>query len=200
MKMKKVRLVLSMIGVVALSGCGTSNMMSMVDEQGTELSKLPEWVFNPQYNGRIAGSACVPAGDSIGYSMIAAEADATNNLAKHLELQVNLLLRRAVSITDISGGKNIGAVTKESGKQVIKDMRISPQRVDGGVYNSGSRREVCVLMTLSENETLNLFRHAMKKVEQMTGKALPADDKRILLEEAKSGKMFEELDNEIRQD
>lgn len=72
------------------TGCSSKNPNIQIDDKKSILNNAPEWVGDPKLDGYIVevGSATQNSKDDIGFQRAEAMADARNNLAKLLKIEI----------------------------------------------------------------------------------------------------------------
>lgn len=152
--------VLSITALVALTlGCN-STPKDNASEMGM---KIPSWVMNSSAESGLMAASCVVASNSFAMDKIEATTQARAELVTQLDTRIALLQEQyAEKVTGpdetLSKSKFLNTTTQFS-DQVLRSSKVV--KVD--YAQMGDQKNLCALVTVSEEDTQALFKQVIKQ-------------------------------------
>lgn len=157
--MKTARLLASTALVLAtLSGCNST--------PNTNASKMgmniPDWVTNAVVEKGLAAASCVAASNSFSLDKSQAATQARNELAQQIQTRVASLVeeysKKTSNADDTTSNTSFISTITQFTNQALQGSKIT--KVD--YAQMGDQRNLCALVTISENDSKALFKQIMK--------------------------------------
>jgi hypothetical protein len=124
---------------------------------------IPIWVTNPTVEKGIAASSCVLASNSFSIDKSQAASIARIELAKNLQTRVaNMQEEYTKKVTSM--GEAFDKSTFKQTSIELTDQHLQGSRIDKVDYaQMGENRNLCVLVTISEKDSKNLFAQLLEQ-------------------------------------
>lgn len=144
---------------VLLSGC-QSTEKSIAEDINI---KIPQWVLNPTVESGLASSSCVTASNSFSIDRSQAAAQARAELASQIETRVSSLQEEYNTKISSLGNTNIESTINITTVQLTDQYLRGSKVVKVDYAQMDKVNNLCVMVTLSENKTKDLFSQLLKQ-------------------------------------
>lgn len=194
--MKKISIVL--LAIAFIFGCGKSpdpNIESPDEKTGFGLEEFPSWVIDPQIDGGIAASECIPFSGNISIDKAQITTQGRATLSKQIDVRVSVLDKTYIDRTDAAGkivaGSSFSSVSKQLSDQYLSGTRLA--KLSRILVNG--QQNLCGMVVLNPAETNSIF----KEILANSNREVTAEDESILSQEFKAHRAQESLDKELNQ-
>ena len=188
MRYPAVCLLTFLLALALVVGCGGNKQVSSIDRDNLprSLEGAPEWVFQPEVEGKLAavGSAPQSAG-GLQFQRTEAMASARDELARMVSLTVRNMFKNFQEATGLGDAETFDRVSTNVSKQVSKQTLIGSQQEDIWVASDGTMYLLAVLDPASVGE-------AVKEAARTSMNSAQA-----LHQQMKAAEAFDDLDDEI---
>lgn len=156
----------AVMGLLVMSGCGTSNVATDNAEINAALDGAPEWVMGETSGLSASGSAKIKNGN-ISFAVTQAEADARNKLAQQISVQIESKYREMNTSTSDSVNQEAVQAIRQSVSKVIPGSKSTKKWIS-------KTNDMWVLVEVKELDTKLLEKNLMKVdgVDKEAAKAL----------------------------
>ena len=157
----------AVIGLLVMSGCGTSNVATDNAEINTALDGAPEWVMGDTGNTLSASGSAKIKNGNISFAVTQAEADARSKIAGQISTQVESKLRTLTTSTSDSVSEETVQAIRQSVSKVIPGSKSTKKWIS-------KTNDMWVLVEVKELDTKLLEKNLMKVdgVDKEAAKAL----------------------------
>lgn len=180
--MKKSLLLISMV-VILLASCNNNETKQEITPiKNAEYKNLPEWVLQPSYSKGISAVGQAKIGEAgLSFAKTEALADARNELARQIQLEIDNMFTSYLSTTGVSSSQTVEKVATDVSKQVASVSLKGSKQLNIWI---SEKNEVYILVGV-DNSFLN---------EQIK---TTLNNQEALYQEFKSKNAQEELSKEI---
>lgn len=109
----------AVMGLLVMSGCGTSNVATDNAEINAALDGAPEWVLGDSSDLLSASGTAKIKNSNIGFATTQAEADARNKIAQQISVQVESKYRELTNSTSDSVNQESVNAIRQSVNQIL---------------------------------------------------------------------------------
>ncbi len=184
--MKK-QLIMGLGVALVLAGCASG------PEKKADIPGVPNWVTSPSYKDGIAATACVPRSSNFTLDRKEAKANARQDLAQQLNLQVKAMDKTYQRRTRAEDKSSSGS-TFESVSRQVTDTNLNGSRVvKTGYIDLGGKKNLCVMVAFGDSAMKKIFDDLI----EASGREVGPQDEELLYQEFKAQQATEEMDKAL---
>lgn len=188
--MKKISVVAA--ACLLLGACSSTNEPKSIMLESTD--SVPHWVLNPNVENALAAASCVPWSGNLSIDKAQSLAMARAEISQQINLKVSVLDKMYQRKLGVDGKQNTGGTFEQVSKQISQQTLVNTKADKVEFAKIDGKKQLCTLVTLSENKSDLLF----EKLVNKSGAMIDPTSKTALYEEFRAKKATEELEKELQ--
>jgi hypothetical protein len=188
--MKKISIVAA--ACLLLGACSSTNEQKSIMLESTD--SVPRWVLNPNVENALAAASCVPWSGNLSIDKAQSLAMARAEISQQINLKVSVLDKMYQRKLEADGKQNTGGTFEQVSKQISQQTLVNTKADKVEFAKIDGKKQLCTLVTLSENKSDLLF----EKLVNKSGAMIDPTSKTALYEEFRAKKATEELEKELQ--
>ena len=193
--MKNYLLITLLIAFILSCSSKKDTLVPGKDISGKGLEEFPSWVIDPQIDGGIAASECIPYSGNISIDKAQITAQARSTLAKQIQVRVTALDKTYIDRTDAAGKIVTGSSFSSVSKQLANQNLIGTKLIKLSRIAIGEQQNICGMLTLDPERSETVF----QQVIEGSQRDISVEDENILYQEFKAHRAQEDLDKLLEQ-